>query len=48
MRHTIIWRLVLPVPFVTIAAVALAWLALPSYVERNAVDNAIAAARQAR
>src|SRR5215467_2283261 len=46
MRRSMSWRLVLPVPLVTIVAVLVAWLALPPYVARNAVDNAIATALQ--
>src|SRR5579883_40967 len=46
MRHSIAWRMVLPVPVVTIAAVLVAWLALPSYIASNAVDDAIQSARQ--
>jgi methyl-accepting chemotaxis protein len=47
MRRSIAWQMILPIPLVTVAAVIVGWMALPSYVASNAVANAIRSARQA-
>ncbi|MGQ0681672.1 methyl-accepting chemotaxis protein [Bradyrhizobium sp.] len=45
MRHSIAWQMILPVPVVTVVALLLAWLLLPSVVAQHAVDGAIQSAQ---
>lgn len=45
MRHSIAWQMILPIPVVTVVALLLAWLLLPSVVGEHAVDGAIQSAQ---
>jgi len=46
MKSSIAWKMILPVPVITVAAVLAAWATLPSYIASNAVDDAIRAGRE--
>ena len=45
MRHSIAWQMILPIPVVTVVALLLAWLLLPSFVAQHAVEGAIQSAQ---
>ncbi|MDH3659974.1 MAG: hypothetical protein OEU92_08090 [Alphaproteobacteria bacterium] len=44
-RKSLIWQLLLPMPVILVVLVA-GWLSLPSMLESNVVDSAVAAAEQ--
>jgi hypothetical protein len=39
--HSIIWRMILPVPLALIAAIAVVWFALPRLIADNATNDAV-------
>jgi methyl-accepting chemotaxis protein len=45
MRHSIAWQIILPIPVVTLLALLLAWLLLPSLIAQHAVDGAVQSAQ---
>ncbi len=40
-RHSLTWRMILPVPLAVIAAIALVWFALPRIIASNATESAV-------
>ena len=45
MRHSVAWQMILPIPVVTLLALLLAWLFLPSLIAQHAVEGAIQSAQ---
>jgi methyl-accepting chemotaxis protein len=45
-RHSISWRIILPVPIVTLFAIAVAQFVLPNLIERGSIDRAVADAQR--
>ncbi|MBT7977263.1 MAG: hypothetical protein HN557_11430, partial [Rhodospirillaceae bacterium] len=44
MFRSVIWKIILPVPILLVAGIAVAMFFLPQMLERNIVDNAVAGA----
>jgi len=45
-RHSLIWRLIAPVPITIVVAIGLSWLIIPRVIAGNSTDDAIRTAQQ--
>jgi signal transduction histidine kinase len=45
LRHSLVWRMIVPIPLTVIATVVATWLLVPRIIERNATDQAILTGR---
>ena len=45
-RHSLTWRMILPVPLAVIVAIAVIWFALPRVIASNATEDAVLASGQ--
>lgn len=46
LRHSLAWRMVLPVPLIVVAAIALIGFTVPRMTAKDATEGAVAASRQ--
>lgn len=45
-RHSLLWRLIVPLPLALVAAVVLTWVVIPRMIEQNVADGAITEGQQ--
>jgi signal transduction histidine kinase len=45
LRHSLVWRMIVPIPLTVIATIVATWLLVPRIIERNATDQAILTGR---
>src|ERR1700693_5932277 len=45
-RHSLAWRLIIPIPLALAAAIGLVWAVVPPAISKSAVDEAIRSAAQ--
>src|SRR5262245_42290263 len=44
-RHSLAWRMILPIPIAVMVAIAAIWLLVPRMIAGNAIDQAVLASR---